>query len=183
MGPRSQRRYVRDYPPQTGLDAPSDRARCPGAVRRLLFRFDWLARSLRARLDRAQEKVGHVVAEPDHRRLVFARRTLLARGPIGASRDAGARPALGARGGALARRAFGVVAARIGAALGMLGGALRAVDRRWPTGWRAGRPTAGRTLARRPFVIGRQRGALLPVDLARDELLDLVDRLPVGVLH
>ena len=84
-------------------------------------------------------------------------------------------------GEALARRTLGVVATRIGPAFGVPVGALAA-----STGaGRAGRASARRrgraaSLARsapRPLVFGRQLSAVLPVDLARDQLLDLGDRL------
>ena len=48
-----------------------------------LFRFDRLARRPGARLDRAKEEVGHMVAEADHRRVLFAARTLPARRGLG----------------------------------------------------------------------------------------------------
>ena len=76
------------------------------------FRFDRLGRRPGARLHRAQEEIGHVIAEPDHWRVVIpprlrrvAPRTLLAGRPVGqivrASRLAVGRTG----GGALARRA------------------------------------------------------------------------------
>ena len=60
----------------------------------LLFRFDRLARWFRARLDRAEEEVGHVVAEADHGRLVLAaQRTLAAGRGIGEARSSSGRAA------------------------------------------------------------------------------------------
>ncbi|MGA8583117.1 MAG: hypothetical protein WB715_04650, partial [Roseiarcus sp.] len=57
-----------------------------------ILRFDRLARWLGARLDRAEEEVGHVVAEADHRRVVLAvRRTLAAGRGIGEARRSSGR--------------------------------------------------------------------------------------------
>ena len=94
-----------------------------------------------------------MVAEPDHRRLVFPRRTLLALGSIGGGWRASAWFALRLGSHALARRPFGVMAARIGAALR----ALAVLERGRVSGPRAGGAlAAGRTLARSlGFVVGR----------------------------
>ena len=45
----------------------------------LILCLDWLARQSGARLHRAQEEVGHVIAEPDHRRVDLSARTLRSR--------------------------------------------------------------------------------------------------------
>ena len=125
-----------------------------------------------------------MVAEADDRRVVrAARRTLPARRGIGERRGARGRRALRLGRNALARRTFGVMAARVGAPFGVPVRALAVLDR---SGGALGAPagaaaTCGRPLAPRRIGLffGRQLSAVLPVDLARDQLLDLVDRLRV----
>ena len=140
-----------------------------------------------------------MVAEADHWRVVLAGRTLAARRRIGERRGPRGRGALGFGGDTLAGRALGVMAPRIGVAARVAVRALARLDRRGappsvpvralgPLDRRGAlgasvcaaaatlRPLAPRRLS---LVVGRQLSAILPVDLARDELLDLGDRLLV----
>ena len=92
-----------------------------------------------------------------------------------------ARGALRLGGDALPGRPFSVMAARIGVTVGVPVRALAALDQRGALGAPVGAAAAARALAPRrfDFIVGGQLSSVLPVDLARDELLDLGDRLLV----